>query len=157
MEQAYKWDLRRTFPPLGICLFLSLVMEGGAGVFWPPSPGRAILLLPSPWDFSGKNTGVGCHFLLQGSFPTQRSNPCLLHWQADSLLLSHQRSPGQGIGVANQFPCPELNNQALSKDQTKYPFDQAHRGGFPTMFRLHLKASWPVVHVLGCSVMSDSL
>ena len=23
-----------------------------------------------PWDFPGKNTGVGCHFLLQGTFPT---------------------------------------------------------------------------------------
>jgi len=41
-----------------------------------------------PWNFLGKNTGVGCHFLLQGIFPTQGSNPhlpCLLHWQADSL------------------------------------------------------------------------
>ena len=35
------------------------------------------------WDFSGKNTGVGCHFLLQGIFPTQESNPHLLHWQAE--------------------------------------------------------------------------
>ena len=30
-------------------------------------------------DFPGKNTGVGCHFLLQGTFPTQGSNPHLLH------------------------------------------------------------------------------
>ena len=30
-------------------------------------------------DFPGKNTGVGCHFLLQGIFPTQRLNLCLLH------------------------------------------------------------------------------
>ena len=29
-------------------------------------------------DFSGKNTGVGCHFLLQGTFPTQGSSPHLL-------------------------------------------------------------------------------
>ena len=35
--------------------------------------------LLSPWDFSGKNTGVGCHSLLQGLFPIQRSNPLLLH------------------------------------------------------------------------------
>ena len=45
-----------------------------------------------PWDSLGKNTGVGCHFLLQGIFPTQGSNPrlpCLLDWQADSLPLSH--------------------------------------------------------------------
>ena len=32
-----------------------------------------------PWDSPGKSTGVGGHFLLQGIFPTQRSNPCLLH------------------------------------------------------------------------------
>ena len=43
-------------------------------------------------DFSGKNTGVGCHFLLQGIFLDQGSNPRLLHWQADSLPLSHQGS-----------------------------------------------------------------
>ena len=28
-----------------------------------------------PWDSPGKNTGVGCHFLLQGIFPTQGLNP----------------------------------------------------------------------------------
>ena len=41
-------------------------------------------------DSPGKNTGEGCHFLLQGVFLTQESNPCLfgfLHWQADSLPL----------------------------------------------------------------------
>ena len=32
-----------------------------------------------PWDSPGKNTGVGCHALLQGTFPTQGSNPGLLH------------------------------------------------------------------------------
>ena len=49
-----------------------------------------------PWDSPGKNTGVGSHFLLQGILPTQRSNPHLLHlqhWQADSLPLSHLKSP----------------------------------------------------------------
>ena len=33
----------------------------------------------SPWDFLGKNTGLDCHFLLQGIFPTQESNPGLPH------------------------------------------------------------------------------
>ena len=45
--------------------------------------------LPHPGDSPGKNTGVGCHFLLQGIFLTQGSNPCLLHWQADSLPRRH--------------------------------------------------------------------
>ena len=43
-------------------------------------------------DSSGKNTGVGCHVLLQGILLTQGLNPCLLcllHWQADSLPLSY--------------------------------------------------------------------
>ena len=36
-------------------------------------------------DSPGKDTGVGCHALLQGIFPTQGSNPGLLHWQVGSL------------------------------------------------------------------------
>ena len=43
-----------------------------------------------PWDFPGKNTGVGCHFLLQGIFATQGSSWGILHWQVDSLPLSYQ-------------------------------------------------------------------
>ena len=42
-----------------------------------------------PGDFPGKTTGLGCHFPLQRNFLTQGSNSCLLHWQADSLPLSH--------------------------------------------------------------------
>ena len=49
-----------------------------------------------PWDSPGKNTGVGCHALLQGIFLTLGSNPCLLpllHWQASSLSLVLPRKP----------------------------------------------------------------
>jgi len=49
-------------------------------------------ILLSPWNFPDKNTTVSCQFLLQGIFLTQGSNPHilhLLHWQADSLPLSH--------------------------------------------------------------------
>ena len=44
----------------------------------------------SSWDSPGKNTGVGCHALLQGIFLTQGSNSCffpLLYWQVGSLPL----------------------------------------------------------------------
>ena len=44
---------------------------------------------PLSMDFPGKNTGVVCHFLLQGICPTQGSDLYLLrllHWQADSYL-----------------------------------------------------------------------
>ena len=45
-----------------------------------------------PWDFLGKSTGVGCHFLLQGIFPTQGSNPGLLHCRQTLYHLSHRAS-----------------------------------------------------------------
>ena len=44
-------------------------------------------------DSLGKNTGVGCHFLLQGIFPTQGLNLHLLLCQEDALPLSHQGNP----------------------------------------------------------------
>ena len=48
------------------------------------------------WDFPGKITGVGCHALLQGIFPTQGLNLhllCLLNWQVDSLPLMPPGKP----------------------------------------------------------------
>ena len=45
-----------------------------------------------PWDFLSKSTGVGCHFLLQGIFPTQGSNPGLPHCRQTLYGLSHQGS-----------------------------------------------------------------
>ena len=63
-------------------------------------------LLAIPWmvpcqtplstNFPHGNTGVGSHFLLQGIFLTQESNPPLLrllHWKEDSLPLHHLGSP----------------------------------------------------------------
>ena len=50
-----------------------------------------------PWNFPGKNTRVGCHFLLQGIFLTQGLNPHLLHWQVDSLPLHHLGSPKRSL------------------------------------------------------------
>ena len=54
-----------------------------------------------------KNTGVGCHFLLQGIFPTQGLNPGLLHLlhcRADSLPLTHPGSPIFNITLFYSFP-----------------------------------------------------
>ena len=41
---------------------------------WPHGPTRLLC----PWDSPSKNTGLGCHFLHQGIFPTQGSNLRLL-------------------------------------------------------------------------------
>ena len=62
-----------------------------------------------PWDFPGKNTGVGCHSLLQGIFLDQGSNPHLLHWQAGSLSLSHQGSLSDSLACfLSRFSCVRL-------------------------------------------------
>ena len=51
---------------------------------------RGVLWL---WDFPGKNTGVDCYFLLQGIFLIQGLNPCLPHWQADSITTELPEKP----------------------------------------------------------------
>ena len=110
-----------------LCKFtkcVCLVTSNSSVTLWP-TPVR----LPYPWGFSGKNTRVGCHFLLQGIFPSQGSNPgllCLLHcrqilyhWvpgklkeasesrsvMSDSLrphgLYSPWNSPGQNTGMGS--------------------------------------------------------
>ena len=66
-----------------VCCMLSCSVT--SDTLWPHGlePGRLLC----PWDSPGKSTRVGCHFLLQGIFPTQESNLWvlhLLHWQADS-------------------------------------------------------------------------
>ena len=60
----------------------------GSNIFWILSPSHLIMsdsFFAAPWtvthqaplsvDFPGKNSGVDGHFLLQGIFPTQGSNP----------------------------------------------------------------------------------
>ena len=46
-----------------------------------------------PRDLPGKNTGVGCHFLLQGIFPTQGSNPGLPHCRQRLYLWATREAP----------------------------------------------------------------
>ena len=76
-------------------------------LLWPH--GRKPTRLLCPWDFPGKNTGVGCQFLLQGIFPTQGSNSSLLNWQAGSLPLSHQGNPSWATVV----PKGQLRGQGV--------------------------------------------
>ena len=45
--------------------------------------------LPRSWKSPGKNTGVGCYFLLQGIFLTQGSSPCLLQLLLGRQILYH--------------------------------------------------------------------
>ena len=71
----------------------------------------------SPWGFPGKNTGGDCYFLFKGIFPTQGSNPRLLHLQADSLLLSHQGSPAMNNLYRRLFAHARTRSPHLSSSK----------------------------------------
>ena len=52
-------------------------------------------------DSPGKITGVGCHALLHGTFPTQGLNPSLLHCRQILYQLNYQGSPHMYIHTRN--------------------------------------------------------
>ena len=54
-------------------------------------------------DSASKNTGMGCHALLQGIFPSQGLNPGLLHCRQILYCLSHQGSLRGGIGSPSRL------------------------------------------------------
>ena len=62
--------------------------------------------LYSPWNSPGQNTGMGRLSLLQGIFPTQGSNPGLLHWWQILYQLSHKGSPN--IHNTEMIKCRKL-------------------------------------------------
>ena len=67
-----------------MCILRRSVVSNSLQPHWPAR-------LLCPWYFTGRSTGVGCHSLLQGIFPTQELNLWLLHllhWQVDSLPLA---------------------------------------------------------------------
>ena len=90
---------------------------------WNNVCGKSLQSCPTLWDIMecslpgssihgdspGKNTGVGCHALLQGIFPIQGSNLCLLcllFWEAGSLPLA----PAITEKEINQFTWERCNN-----------------------------------------------
>ena len=70
-----------------------LVAKAGLTLVTGLQPSRLLC----SWDFPGKNTGVGCHFLLQGIFPTQEANSGLLHCRQILYQLSYKESPNEGV------------------------------------------------------------
>ena len=52
-----------------VCVLSHSDMSNTFAIPWTVDPKATRLLYPC--NFPGKNTGVGCHFLLQGIFPTQ--------------------------------------------------------------------------------------
>ena len=77
------------------------------------------------WDYPGKNIRVGGHFLLQGIFLTQGLNPRLLHWQADSSLLSHLGSPAPNPSHIKNYTHALAPDQSLSAQENKSPIQES--------------------------------
>ena len=82
-EKPRRAERRFQGPALIGCMCVRQAASVVSDSVLPYGPQTTRLLCP--WDSPGKNTGVGCHALLQGVFPTQGLNMCLLpllYWQA---------------------------------------------------------------------------
>ena len=77
------------------------------------------LQLLCPWDFPGKNAGVGCHFLLQGIFLTQGLSPLSPALQADSLP---SELPGKPKGPSLLLEWQSHSRKAASVSPKKRHF-----------------------------------
>ena len=107
--------LLRKSGPGGICI-RDVWLWGRCLSLFPPHHKKVKLLVTQscpnlcdpmvyPWNFPGKNNGVGCNSLLQGIFPTQGSNPGLLHCRQILYNLSYRGKP--------HTTEPLINNQLL--------------------------------------------
>ena len=70
---------------------------------WPHGPVRLL----HPWNFPGKDTRVGCHFLLQGIFPTPKSNP---DQKSMWYFINVKEHPYSNDPHSNQSLCQMYNN-----------------------------------------------
>ena len=98
-------------------------------------------MLLCPWDFPGRRTRMVCHFLLQGIFPTQGLSLHLLHWQVDSLPLSHGGSPVYGYMSALSLLLCSCSVTKLCA--TLYDPIDCSRPGFPF---LHCLPEFAQIH-----------
>ena len=81
-----------------------------------------------PRDFPGKNTGVGCHFLLQEIFPTRGWNLGLPHCRQTLYRLSHQGSLGATQVVKPiLYPYPGIRSRRSPTQSTQT--ERGARGG----------------------------
>ena len=77
----------------GLSPFSRSILSNSCDTMDCSPPGSSVHGILRPWDSPGKNTAVGSHFLLQGIFPTQESNPGLLHCRQILYQLSYEKSP----------------------------------------------------------------
>ena len=97
LKQKAVGNIKNYFVPSLVCPGLCSVAQSCLTLCDPMDcspPGYSV-----QWVSPGKNTGVGCHALLQGIFPTQGSNPDFPHCRWFLYHLSHQGSPILSMGL----------------------------------------------------------
>ena len=108
-------------------------------------PGSSVL-----GDSPGKNSGVDCHALLQGIFPTQGSNPDLPHCRWILYHLSHQGIPTILEWVNYPF------SRRSSKPRNRIGVS-CFAGGFFTSWDTMIYIYSLVRHYIFCSVVTESI
>ena len=98
-----------------------------------------------PWDSPGKNTGVGCHFLLPAIFPTQGLNPSLLYCRRILYQLRHQ---GMRIKLGKYVGCL-MPAQKCSADQALLTYLWGWRSSHQRMAVWAESQETSVSHLLG--------
>ena len=94
----------------------------------------------SPWNSSGQNTGVGSLSLLQGIFPTQGSNPGLLHSRRILYQLSHREADnGRGSSFLSHLNKME---KSIKRKHTFYTYLETI-----DYKRYYTKNPWPCITV----------
>ena len=100
-------------------------------------------------DSPGKNTGVSCHALLQGIFPTQGSNPGLAHCRWILYHLDYQRSPR----ILQRVAVPFSRGSFWPRNWTKVSwiagrfFTSWATRGAPTFQYKYFKLDYFTVHI----------
>ena len=94
--------------------------------------------LYSPWNSPDQNTGMGSLFLLQSIFPTQGSNPGLLHCRQILYQLSYKGSPRILEWVAYPFS----SRSSRPRNQTRV---SCIAGGFFTNWAIREAPSLPAM------------
>ena len=115
-----------------------------------------MLILVTPWTvthqallsmgFPKQEYWNGLPFPSPGIYPTQGSNPCLLHWQVDSLSLSHLGSPGLRLKEASLLapwppPLHFTFERVSSFTSRKFASTQLGLYGYPSLFVFDLTLS----------------
>ena len=113
-----------------------------------------------PWDSLGKNTGMGCHALLQGIFPIQELNPylwCFLHYRQVLLYLikyCYLKCTKKLVNSKERNQClqgtTDLNGY-VSKEDTQIANKHRERCSVSLAIReMEIKTSLRSLYSLGC-------